>query len=162
MRGFTRRVRRWLIVVLLLGATSTTSAEISLRFASNPAGLMVTGGETGTATVNFGAISAIATPPLGVTRTYEASTFTLSTPFDVSVVQVVGISTSYTLQARLNTVQTFTWMVGGQVLTTTYQTLLPTPRTYDTLYTHNLAFRIPYTTAPGSISTVLDFLAIAN
>lgn len=174
-RGFTLALA---VVGLLMGArpvvaqdtatgtlqvTATIASSISLTFENDAAGVALTGAGTNAATMAFGTVSAygtISTP--GVTRTVEATTFTVSSPFGVRVAKANGASASYTLQAALASADaTNTWKVNASTLTTTNQTL-GSSYSYATTVSHTLYLTVPLTASSGALSRVVNFTATAN
>jgi DNA-binding beta-propeller fold protein YncE len=70
-----------------LTVTAQVQSSISLTFITDPNGVALTGSGTNVATLNFGSVSQFVTPPSKVTETIAATSFTVSTPFDISVVK---------------------------------------------------------------------------
>ena len=86
-----------------LTVTATVQSSISLTFITDTNGVALTGSGTNVATLNFGNVSQYISPPSKVTQTIAATTFTVSTPFDVSVVKSNLMSANYTLTAEVQT-----------------------------------------------------------
>ena len=111
--------------------------------------------------MDFGTVSAFEALPAGVNRTIGASDYTLSASFGVRVSKIVGGSSSYTLQARLQSAPVLTWRIDGVMLSTTPATVA-TLQPYSTTIPHMLAFQVPYTHAAGLVTTIVEVTAIAN
>ncbi len=148
-----------------LNVTATVNGSISLVFNSDASGVGLTGAGTNAATLAFGSVQAYGgTVPAGVTRTTGASSFTVSSPFDVLVDKSNSASANYTLKAQLNTADTInTWQVGGSTVTNAAATTLTATGAYGTNNALTLALTIPFTTASGTnISNSFSFTATAN
>lgn len=152
-----------------LTVTATIDPSISLSFATDGSGLTLSSGAgTNAATLAFGDIAAYGlTPPTNVTRTVNgaaglATAFSVSTPFDVLVMQANSSSTGYTLTAALNTADTTNaWSVGGTSVTSS-ATQLTASGTYDSAASYTLLISIPFTNTTGSLSNAINFVATAN
>jgi hypothetical protein len=152
-----------------LTVTATIDPSISLSFASDASGLaLASGNGTATATMALGHIAAYGyTPPSGVTQAVNgsagsATAFSVSTPFDVLVMEANTSSTGYTLTAALGSADTRnTWSVGGTTVTTT-ATNLTASGVYNTATSYALLISVPFTNTTGSISNTLNFVATAN
>jgi hypothetical protein len=154
-----------------LGVTATVEPCISLTFVSHSGALALSSGSgTAAATLGFGNISAYGyTPPTGITQALvgsgaSATAFTVTTSFDVLVMEANSTSANYSLTAALNSADTAnTWTLNSVALTTSAQQVVATG-TYDT--TTNLPFvlQVPFTeTGSGlSISNTVNFVATAN
>jgi hypothetical protein len=138
-------------------------APITLSFVSVPGSVPLGGAGTDTATVNFGNVSAFQPLSAGVSRTVAGSSYTVSTNFGVRTTKnLLGLlSPNYILRARLQSAQALTWRVDGTTLTTTDATIA-TSQPYGTSVSHSLSFVVPFSRAAGTITTVLEFTAIAN
>ena len=112
-------------------------------------------------TLDFSNVSAFGAVPSGVTRTLGSSSYTLSTNFGVRVTRLLSFSSSYTLQARLQSAHPLTWRVDGVALSTSPATVA-TSQPYETTIPHSLAFVVPFAHPEGAVSTVLEVTAIAN
>jgi hypothetical protein len=154
-----------------LTVTASIDPSISLTFASDASGLALTSGSlTNTATMALGHIAAYGyTPPTGVTQTVNGSSpstatnFSVSTPFDVLVMEANTISSSYTLTAALNSADsTNTWKVDGTAVTSGTPISITSSATYDTAASHTLLITVPFTNTTGSISNAINFVATAN
>jgi hypothetical protein len=147
-----------------LGVTATVASSIKMVFNTDAAGVALGGAGTNAATLAFGTVSAygtIATP--NVTRTATATTFTVSSPFDVNVIKANSSSTNYTLTAALASADAVnTWLIGSTTLTTTAQQLTATGA-YTTNVPYTLALTIPFTVADATvISNTINFVATGN
>src|ERR1700675_4637203 len=81
-----------------LGVTATVQGSINLTFVTDASGLAVTGTTTSTASLPFGNVAMYGgSVPTHVTKTVNATSFDLSTPFDVRVDLANSASTTYTL-----------------------------------------------------------------
>lgn len=146
-----------------LTVTATVQSSISLTFENDAAGITLTGAATDTATMAFGNVSAYGTiSTSGVTRTVGASSFTVSSPFGVKVMNANGSSSSYTLQAALGSPDaTNTWVINSTTLTTTGQPLGST-YSYDSPVSHTLRITVPFSAAGTSISRAVNFTVTSN
>jgi len=82
-------------------------------------GVTLTGSGTNVATLDFGAVSQFTTPPPKVTQTVAATSFTVSTPFNVSVTKSNVTSANYALTAELQTTDAVNgWTIDTFPLTT--------------------------------------------
>jgi hypothetical protein len=146
-----------------LAVTATVNASIQMVFDSDPSGVTLGGAGTNAATLAFGNISAYG--PLGthVSRTVGASSFTVSTPFDVKVNKANSASANYTLSAALaSSDSTNTWVVDSTTLTTSAQNVT-TSGTYGSDQAHTLYLTVPFTSPDQTaISNTVDFTATAN
>jgi hypothetical protein len=140
------------------------ASSISMSFVSDGSGVSLTG--TGTAaTLDFGNVSQFSTPASTITQVNGSTSFTLSTPFDVSVLKSNVTSTNYTLSAQLATIDAVNvWAID----TVTVPTAPSTPSTvtatgaYTTNAVHTLTVTIPYSEAAGTITNTINFVATAN
>ena len=134
---------------------------ITLTFQSVSGGLSVSGAGTGTATVNFGNVSAYKTLTPGVSRSLASTDYSISTQFGVLVTKAGGPSPNYTLRARLLLAHALTWRIDGVDMTTSYATVAYT-QPYASTMSHSLEFVVPFSYASGVVTTTLQVLAIAN
>lgn len=149
--------------------TATIDPSISLSFASDTSGLaLASGNGTNTATLAFGHVAAYGyTAPTGVTQSVNgtagnATSFNISTPFDVLVMKANSTSSSYTLTAALNSADTTnTWTIDSKTVTSD-PTSITSSGTYDSAASHTLQVTIPFTNTTGSISNAVNFVATAN
>jgi hypothetical protein len=147
-----------------LGVSATVASSIGLTFTSSTVGVALGGTGTSAATMAFGSISPHGgTVPTGATRVVHGTTsFTYSSPFDVTVSEQNSSSSCYTLAALLSASSTDTYAVDAVTLSTNSQTITATG-VYASSAQHTLALTVPYSTAGGTaISDTVDFTAIAN
>jgi len=163
MDSATRSVLHRLILVLgLVLVPAPLFALISLSFHSIPGSVsLIGGGLFPIATLNFGNVSAFEPLNIGVSRTVGASNYTLSTNFGVRVTRILSFSSDYTLTARLQSANALTWRVDGVTMSTTAATVA-TSQPFGTTVPHALAFVVPFSSAAGAVTTVLEVTAIAN
>lgn len=136
-----------------------------MTFATDPSGVTLGGTGTGTATLGFGDVSASTTPPTHVTETVAATTFTISTPFDVEVTKSNVTSANYTLTAEMATADAVnSWKIDTFPLTTVpaAATSLTVTGVYTTAVLHTLFLTIPFTEGASTISNTINFVATAN
>lgn len=153
-----------------LNATLVNLNGIAIVFNTDASGVTLTGSGSATAAVNFGNVSAYGALAAGVTRSaVSASSFTVSTPFDVDVVGGL-LSNSYTLTVSLGSAAPtgLSYILDSLTLTTAAQNVT-TAGTYNTSAKHTLGLKVS-TLAPSSggpatgtaITTTLNFVASAN
>lgn len=95
------------------------ASSINLTFLTDANGVTLTGSGTNVATLDFGAVSQFTTPPPKVTQTVAATSFTVSTPFNVSVTKSNVTSANYALTAELQTTDAVNgWTIDTFPLTT--------------------------------------------
>ena len=137
---------------------------------SDPSGVTLGNAGTSAASLGFGTVGAYGSLATNVTRTNGASSFTVSTPFDINV-QANGLtSTSYTLSASLASAAPtgVTLQLDSVTLTTTSQTIQAS-QGYGSNISHTLS-AIVSTAASGSggpttgtqLTSTIDFVATAN
>ena len=154
-----------------INATLVHKGGIALVFDTDPAGVVLGNAGTAAASVNFGTVSAFGPLAAGVTRTTVlAGTYTVSTLFDINVLQGGGGTPNYTLSADLAAAAPagFTFAVDSVTLTTAAQNI-QTNGAYGTDVQHSLNLTIS-TAAPGSggpavgtpVTTTINFTATAN
>ncbi len=148
-----------------LGVTATVTASIKMVFNTDASGVTLGGAGTNAATLAFGTVSAygtIATP--NVTRTATATTFTVSSPFDVDVIKANSASSTYTLTAQLAAADAVnTWTVGGTPVTNASAATITTTGAYTTNVPFVLALTVPFTVADATvISNTINFTATGN
>jgi hypothetical protein len=146
--------------------------SLTLTLQSDASGLVLGGSGTNSATMSFGSMQAFGgSVPSGVTKTVAATTWTISTPFDVKVTCsnlltllpcTLLVSPTYSLTAKLQTADaTNTWKVGGLTLSTSTSTLTSSG-TYGSITAYSFALTIPFAEASGAISNHINFVAVAN
>ena len=146
-----------------LTVNATVQSSISMVFNSDAAGVALGSAGTNAATLNFGTISAYGALSAGVGRVVGATTFTVSSPFDVQVDKSNSASANYTLTAQLNAADaTNTWAVGGNTITNGSATTLTSTGAYGSSAAYTLALTVPLASSAGAISNVVNFVATAN
>jgi hypothetical protein len=154
-----------------INATFVNKSGISLVFDSDPAGLALGNNGSSAASLNFGVISAFGPLAAGVTRpAVGANSYTVSTLFDVQVIQAGSSSPNYTLTAQLAAAAPtgFTYAVNAVTLTTAAQTIQANG-TYGADVQHSLNLTVS-TAAPGAggpavgtpLSATINFTATSN
>jgi hypothetical protein len=132
-------------------------AIITISVQSIPGSRPIDGGVL----LDFGNVSAFESLASGVSRTIGASNYTISTGLGIRVTKIVGGSSSYTLQARLQSAHALTWQLDGVTMSTSAATVA-TLQPYATTIPHTLAFVVPFSYAAGAVATVFEVTAIAN
>jgi hypothetical protein len=148
-----------------LTVTAQVQSSISLTFITDPNGVALTGSGTNVATLNFGSVSQFVTPPSKVTETIAATSFTVSTPFDISVVKSNVTSANYVLTAEVQTADPVnSWMIDTFPLTVVpaAATSLTVTGVYGTNVVHTLYLTIPFSAGATVISNSINFVATAN
>jgi hypothetical protein len=148
-----------------LTVTAQVQSSISLTFITDTNGVALTGSGTNVATLNFGNVSQFVSPPAKVTETIATTSFTVSTPFDVSVVKSNVTSANYTLTAEVQTADAVnTWMIDTFPLTIVpaAATSLTVTGVYGTNVVHTLYLTIPFSAGATVISNSVNFVATAN
>ena len=136
--------------------------EISLSFHPIAGGAALGGSGTGSATLDFGTVSAFGTVGAGITRTVSAGNLTVSSPFGVKVLLSSGASSSYTLDAALAMSDgTHSWQFGEFMLTTSLQTVAA-GQPYGTVISHTLSLTVPFSTTASTINNSIEVLAVAD
>jgi hypothetical protein len=148
-----------------LGVTATVASSIKMVFNTDASGVTLGGTGTNAATLAFGTVSAygtIATP--NVTRTATATTFTVSSPFDVDVIKANSASANYTLTAELAATDAVnSWTVGGVAVNGTTAATITATGAYTTNVPFVLALTVPFTVADATvISNTINFTATGN
>lgn len=146
-----------------LTVNATVQSSISMVFNSDAAGVALAGSGTNAATLNFGNISAYGALGANIGRTVGASSFTVSTPFDVLVNVSNSSSANYTLKAQLNAADaTNTWALGATTITNAAQSTLTSVGAYGTGTAYTLNLTVPFSSSASSITNVINFAASAN
>lgn len=150
-----------------LTVTAKVTGTLQFVFNSDGSGLALASGDgTNTATLDFGSVSAfgnLSSP--NITRSVNGTTsFTVSTPVDVTVSQSNTGSSNYTLTAQLGTADlTNTWAVANNTVTNASPTTITATGNYGAKTSEAIAITIPQATASGTnISNTISFLATAN
>ena len=147
-----------------LSVTATVNGSINMVFNSDASGVALTGAGTNAATLAFGNVSAYGALGGGISRSVAASSFTVSSPFDVLVSTSNSTSANYALKAQLNAADaTNSWQVGGVAVTNAAQSTITAAGAYGNNVPFSLALTIPFATASGTnISNAVNFTATAN
>jgi len=147
-----------------LNATLINRSGIAVVFNSDPAGVVLGGAGTSTASLNFGTVAMyMATPAAGVSLTRTASDFTISSPFDTYVIIGGSASASYSLQAALQSASgVYTFKFDGIALTTTSSVVVAADPNYFVNVPHTLSLTVPKTAPAGAVSNTVNFLVTAN
>ena len=148
-----------------LSISATVAGSIEINFNSDASGIALGGSGSSAGSIAFGTVSAYGgSLPTGVTRTINGATsFTLSTPFDLNVAQQDSTSTSYTVTAALATGGADEeFKIDSVTLSTSPQTIT-TIGSYATNQPHTFSLTIPFTDTSGSgIANTIDFVVTAN
>jgi hypothetical protein len=158
-RQFARHL--WILVLGIVVVPAPLFAIITISAESISGGRPLIGSGLPLVALNYGNVSAFEPLAAGVDRTIGASDYTISTGFGVRVTKILSGSSSYTLQARLQSAQALTWRMDGVVLSTS-ATTVATLQPYSTTMPHTLAFVVPFSHAAGLVSTGIEVIAIAN
>lgn len=148
-----------------LAVSAELQSSITLSFVSDANGVSLTGSGTNAASLGFGSVSRFTSPPAHVTQVNGATSFTVSTPFDVLVLKSNVTSANYALSAQLQTVDaTNSWTIDTFVVATnpTAPTSLTVTGVYASNVPHTLILTIPYSEGTATISNSINFLATAN
>lgn len=148
-----------------LNVTAVVQSSISLTFVSDPNGVPLTGSGTNVATLAFGNVSQYVAPQPKVTETVGASSFTVSTPFDIAVSKSNITSANYALTAEVQTADAVnTWMIDTFPLTIlpAAATSLTVTGAYSSNAMHTLYLTIPFSAGTSVISNSINFVATAN
>ena len=150
------------IVTFSLCARYSSAQVVTLKFASDPSGIVLSGSGTSAASLNFGTVQAFGgTVPSGVTQTTGASSLTLGTLIDLQVTQIGILSSSYTLTAQLQSADLQnTWKWQSVTLSTT-NTTITTAGAYGTT-SNSFSLTVPFSAQAGSISNTINITATAN
>lgn len=146
-----------------LAVTATVQSSISLVFNSDASGVSLAGNGTNAATMALGTVSAYGPLSAGVSRSVAASSFTVSSPFDVMVSKANITSSNYTLTAQLNAADaTNGWAISGNALSSSSAATLTSTGGYGSSTAYTLALTVPLSSSGGSISNTVNFVASAN
>lgn len=176
----TRSISRSIAVLALVLAAAVCQAQVNasgtlnaklinksgiwIIFNTDAAGVTLGNAGTSAASLNFGNVAMyMTTPPAGVALTRTATDFTVSSPFDVFV-DVGGVtSTSYRLQANLQSAPgVYTFKVDAVTLTTTASTVVAADPNYRTNVQHTMYLTVPKTAPAGVVSNTVNFTVTAN
>jgi hypothetical protein len=145
--------------------TATIAASVSMTFNTDASGIALGGSGTSAATMAFGNVQEYGgTVPANVTKTVNGVTsWTLSTPFDVTVSVANQTSTNYTLTAQLAAADAQnTWAIGAIPVVSTAAATLTATGAYNTAVPYTLNLTIPDTGTTLAVSKVINFVATAN
>jgi len=146
-----------------LAVNATLQSSISMVFNTDAAGVALGSAGTNAATLNFGNISAYGTLAANVSRTVAATSFTVSTPFDVRVDKSNSASANYSLTAQLNAADAVnSWALSGSAVASGAATTLTAAGTYGSSTAYSLALTVPMSSVAPSISNTINFVATAN
>jgi hypothetical protein len=147
-----------------LGVTATVQGSINLTFVTDASGLAVTGTGTSTASLPFGNVSMYSgTVPANVTKTIGATSFSLSTPFDVRVDLANSASTTYTLTATLSAVDsTNTWWLGAIDISAGAPHALTAAGVFGTAVPYTFKLTVPASATAGLVSNSINFTAVGG
>jgi hypothetical protein len=147
-----------------LGVSATVQGSINLTFVTDASGLAVTGTTTSTASLPFGNVSMYSgTVPTNVTKAVHATSFDLSTPFDVRVDLANSASTTYTLTATLAAADSInTWSLGAIDISAAAPHALTAAGEFGTAVPYTLKLTVPATATAGSISNTINFTAVGG
>ncbi|MDP8980730.1 MAG: hypothetical protein M3O35_09080 [Acidobacteriota bacterium] len=147
-----------------LGVTATVQGSINLTFVTDASGLAVTGTGTSTASLPFGSVSMYSgTVPANVTKTIGATSFSLSTPFDVRVDLANSASTTYTLTATLATADSInTWWLGAIDISAAAPHALTAAGEFGVAVPYTFKLTVPASATAGLISNSINFTAVGG
>jgi hypothetical protein len=147
-----------------LGVSATVQGSINLTFVTDASGLAVTGTTTSTASLPFGNVSMYSgTVPTNVTKAVHATSFDLSTPFDVRVDLANSASTTYTLTATLTAADSInTWSLGAIDISAAAPHALTAAGVFGTAVPYTLKLTVPASATAGSISNTINFTAVGG
>ena len=147
-----------------LNAKLVNKSGIWIIFNSDASGVALGNAGTSAASLNFGNVAMyMTTPPAGVALTRTATNFTISTPFDVYVGLGGTTSTSYRLQASVQTAPgAYTFKVDGVTLATTATTIAAADPNYGANVQHTMYLTVPATSPAGVVSNTVNFTVTAN
>jgi hypothetical protein len=146
-----------------LNATLINKSGISIVFNTDAAGVALTGSGTAAAGLDFGTVAMYKPAPAGVTLTKTATSFTVSSPFDVYVDIGGSTSTSYLLQAKLASAPgVYTYAMDAVNLSTTLATVVAADPGYRTNVLHTLYLTVPASAPAGVVSNTVQFTVTAN
>lgn len=147
-----------------LTVDATIDPSISLIFNSNTSGVTLTSTDgTNAAALSFGHIKAFGyTPATGVQQSVSAGTsFTVSTPVDVTVAKANSSSEDYSLAASLGTADsTNTWAINSATIMNTSGPVASAVPYGRAAYTVKLT--VPFSNTGTSVSNTINFVATAD
>jgi hypothetical protein len=147
-----------------LTVTANIQGSINLTFVTDASGLAVTGTTTSTASLPFGTVRMYGgAVPANVTKTVNATSFDLSTPFDVRVDLANSASTTYTLAATLAAADAInTWTLGPTNISSGASFAVTSTGAYATALPYTIKLTLPASAASGLITNTINFTATAN
>jgi hypothetical protein len=146
-----------------LAVQAELAGTINLTFVSDGSGVPLGGTGTNAASLDFGTVSQFGNISANVSRVLGSGFMTLSTPFDVLVTKSNDASATYALSAQLTTAPGVNgWTIDTFPLNATTPTSLTVTGAYSSAMAHSLILNIPNTEVAGTISNVVNFVAIAN
>src|ERR1700730_15848941 len=147
-----------------LGVTATVQGSINLTFVTDASGLAVTGTGTSTASLPLGKLSMYSgTVPANVTKTIGATSFSLSTPFDVRVDLANSASTTYTLTATLAAADSInTWWLGAIDISAAAPHALTAAGVFGTAVPYTFKLTVPASATAGLVSNTINFTAVGG
>jgi hypothetical protein len=103
------------------------------------------------------------TVPANVTKTVHATSFDLSTPFDVRVDLANSASTTYTLTVTLATADaTNAWSIGATDISSAGPFALTAAGVFGTAVPYTLKLTIPASETAGLITNSIGFTAVGG
>jgi hypothetical protein len=151
----------------MLVSASAHAQTITITIISDPAGVALAGSGTNAASFAMGTVSRTGGfVPVGITMSTTSSNWTLSTPFDVYVVESQSQgngNSSYTLQAMLSVADAVrVWKVDSVALNAVTASTISINDSYDTVTSHMLSITIPDNAPAGAFSNTISLTAISN
>lgn len=152
------------IAIAGLTALRANAQTITVTISSDLLGATLSGSGTTAAALSMGLISKGGAAPSGMTLTKTATSWTLSTPFDVTVTKdLTLVSVTYTLQAQLSTSDSSrTWSVNSLPLNALAPVTLTTIGAYAVPESQTFTLQIPDGAPPGALSNTIVVTAISN
>jgi hypothetical protein len=139
-----------------------------MQISQDPSGIALSGSGSAATSASFGTVRAFGgSVPTGVTKTADASGFTLNTTIDVNVSKGLLdlldlLSTSYTLRAQLLVADSQnTWKWNSVSLSTTPATITAAGN-YRSTTPYTFSLTIPFSEAARTISNTIQLTAVAN
>ena len=147
-----------------LGVSASVQGSINLTFVTDASGLAVTGTTTSTASLPFGNVSMYrGTVPTNLTKPVHATSFDLTTPYDVRVDLANSASTTYTLTATLAAADSInTWSLGAIDISAAAPHALTAAGEFGTAVPYTLKLTVPASATAGSISNTINFTAVGG
>jgi hypothetical protein len=163
----TPRLLRLAFALGLFGAFAALDARtqtITIAITSDLAGATLSGSGTNATVLSAGMISKQGGAPSGVTLTTSASSWSIGTPFDVTVTpNLLPLSTSYTLQAQLTSADAVRhWFIDSIQLNSSTPVTITATGTYVLPQQHTFSLQIPDNSPAGALSNTITLTAIAN